>query len=50
MHLEPSVLTEPLKNVCENMITHVHRAEHLVVSTFVVLTALDTGPVSRACM
>ena len=25
---------DTLKNICENMLTHVHKVKHLVVSTF----------------
>jgi len=34
MHLDPSVLTEPLKIFVKNMLTHVHKVVYLVVSTF----------------
>ena len=34
MHLGSSGVLTPLKNVCENMPTHVHKVIHLVVGTF----------------
>ena len=34
MHLGSSGVLTPLKNVCENMLTHVHNVIYLVVGTF----------------
>ena len=34
MHLGSSGVLKPFKNVCENMLTHVHKVIHLVVGTF----------------
>ena len=34
MHLGSSGVLTPLINVCENMLTHVHKVIHLVVGTF----------------
>ena len=34
MHLGSSGVLTPLKNICENMLTHVHKVIHLVVGTF----------------
>ena len=34
MHLGSSGVLTPLKTFCENMLTHVHKAIHLVVGTF----------------
>ena len=34
MHLGSSGTLTPLKNICENMLTHVHKVIHLVVDTF----------------
>ena len=42
MHLGSSGVLTPLKNVCENMLTHVHKVIHLVVGTFE--QGLETSP------
>ena len=42
MHLGSSGVLTPLKNICENMLTHVHKVIHLVVSTFE--QGLETSP------
>jgi len=34
MHLGSSGVLTPLKMLCENMLTHVHKVIHLVVGTF----------------
>ena len=34
MHLGSSGVLTPFENVCENMLTHVHKVIHLVVDTF----------------
>ena len=34
MHLGSSGVLTPLKNVCENMLTHMHKVIHLVVGIF----------------
>ena len=34
MHLGSSGALTPLENICENMLTHVHKVIHLVVGTF----------------
>ena len=43
MHLGSSGVLTPLKNVYENMLTHVHKVVHLVVGTFE--QGLGTSPV-----
>ena len=43
MHLGSSGVLTPLKNICENMLTHVHKVIHLVVGTFE--QGLETSPV-----
>ena len=42
MHLGSSGMLTPLKNVCENKLTHVHKVIHLVVGTFE--QGLETSP------
>ena len=43
MHLGSSGVLTPLKILCENMLTHVHKVIHLVVGTFE--QGLETSPV-----
>ena len=42
MHLGSSGVLTPLKMLCENMLTHVHKVIHLVVGTFE--QGLETSP------
>ena len=42
MHLGSSRVLTPLKNICENMLTHVHKVIHLMVGTFE--QGLETSP------
>ena len=42
MHLGSSGVLTPLKNICENMLTHVHKVIHLMVGTFE--QGLETSP------
>ena len=48
MHLGSSGVLTPLKNICENMLTHVHKVIHLVVGTFeqgLVISPVECLPV-----
>ena len=42
MHLGSSGVLTPFVNICENMLTHVHKVIHLVVGTFE--QGLETSP------